>query len=160
MKDLAVIEERVSNASDKNIPKAGSLQQMLIQALHTDDSVLLEKCLAVSLFSFFSFLFSIFYFLFSIFYFYFLFFFFLKTRKKIFFFLNYKVSNPTVIRKTIQRLPSPYVVPFLTQIISRFQKKPNRGSYLAIWIREILMNHTAYLTTVSIFLFFFFFFWK
>lgn len=100
MKDLSVIEER----SDKSIPKAGSLQQMLIQALHTDDSVLLEKCLMV--------------------------------------------SSPTVIRRTIQRLPPPYVIPFLTQIIARFQKKPNRGAYLAIWIREVLMNHTAYLTTV------------
>jgi len=46
MRDLGVVEEKV--VSNKNVPKSGSLQQVLVQALQTSDNALLEQCLLVS----------------------------------------------------------------------------------------------------------------
>ncbi|KAF9917831.1 WD repeat-containing protein 43 [Lobosporangium transversale] len=85
-------------------PKANSLQQMLIQALHSNDLQLLEACLTF--------------------------------------------NNVEVIRNTVRRLPTAYVVPFLTQVIHKFQQKPNRGEALLEWIKAVLLIHTAYLMTV------------
>jgi len=45
MRDLGVVEEKV--VSNKNVPKSGSLQQVLVQALQTSDNALLEQCLLV-----------------------------------------------------------------------------------------------------------------
>ncbi|KAF9183780.1 WD repeat-containing protein 43 [Haplosporangium sp. Z 767] len=115
LQDLAV-EESVTNASGKKLkqsagsknkyptPKANSLQQMLIQALHSNDLQLLEACLTF--------------------------------------------NNVEVIRNTVRRLPTAYVVPFLTQVIHKFQQKPNRGEALLEWIKAVLLIHTAYLMTV------------
>jgi len=102
VKDMMIVEEKV--VTNKNVPKAGSLQQMLAQALQTHDNNLLEQCLAV--------------------------------------------RDNTVIQKTVERLPPPFVVPLLTQIIDRFQKNPRRGGALAIWIKFTLTFHAAYLMTV------------
>ncbi|KAG0261968.1 WD repeat-containing protein 43 [Actinomortierella ambigua] len=85
-------------------PKANSLQQMLIQALHSNDLQLLEACLTF--------------------------------------------NNVEVIRNTVRRLPTTYVIPFLTQVIHKFQQKPNRGEALLEWIKAVLLIHTAYLMTV------------
>ncbi|KAG0302410.1 WD repeat-containing protein 43 [Dissophora globulifera] len=115
LQDLAV-EESASNSTGKksrqsagsknkySTPKANSLQQMLIQALHSNDIPLLEACLTF--------------------------------------------NNVEVIRNTIRRLPTAYVVPFLTQVIHKFQQKPNRGEALLEWIKAVLLIHTAYLMTV------------
>ncbi|KAF9411819.1 WD repeat-containing protein 43 [Podila epigama] len=112
LQDL-VVEDSTANADDKKskqtnkkyaTPKANSLQQMLIQALHSNDLQLLEACLMF--------------------------------------------RNETVIRNTIRRMPTAYVVPFLTQVIHKFQQKPNRGEALLEWIKAVLLVHTAYLMTV------------
>ncbi|KAF8936473.1 WD40-repeat-containing domain protein [Dissophora ornata] len=115
LQDLAV-EESTTNSSGKkskqtagsknkySTPKANSLQQMLIQALHSNDLQLLEACLTF--------------------------------------------NNVEVIRNTVRRLPTAYVVPFLTQVIHKFQQKPNRGEALLEWIKAVLLIHTAYLMTV------------
>ncbi|CDS12896.1 hypothetical protein LRAMOSA05080 [Lichtheimia ramosa] len=87
-----------------SMPAAGSLQQVLVQALHTNDQHLLESC--------------------------------------------FMHSKPEVIRSTVQRLPSSYVIPLMQQLIARFQNKPNRGPALAEWIKTVLLVHTSYLMTV------------
>ncbi|KAF9115407.1 WD repeat-containing protein 43 [Mortierella sp. AM989] len=114
LQDLAVEESATSSTGKKSkqsatkskysTPKANSLQQMLIQALHSNDLQLLEACLTF--------------------------------------------NNVEVIRNTVRRLPTAYVVPFLTQVIHKFQQKPNRGEALLEWIKAVLLIHTAYLMTV------------
>ncbi len=86
------------------VPKAESLQQMLVQALHSNDDKLLEECL--------------------------------------------EIGDVRVINTTVQRLPTSYILPFLTQVVQRFQAKPGRGKTLARWIRTVLLIHMAYLITV------------
>ncbi|KAK3830055.1 MAG: WD40-repeat-containing domain protein [Linnemannia gamsii] len=103
LKDLTV-ERTGRKAKHYPTPKANSLQQMLIQALHSNDLQLLEACLTY--------------------------------------------SNVEVIRNTVRRLPAAYVIPFLTQVIHKFQQKPSRGEALLEWIKAVLLIHTAYLMTV------------
>ncbi|KAG0223148.1 WD repeat-containing protein 43 [Actinomortierella wolfii] len=113
LQDLAVEDStpklslKTKSSGSKNkypTPKANSLQQMLIQALHSNDLQLLEACLTF--------------------------------------------NNVEVIRNTVRRLPTTYVIPFLTQVIHKFQQKPNRGEALLEWIKAVLLIHTAYLMTV------------
>ncbi|KAG0039763.1 WD repeat-containing protein 43 [Gryganskiella cystojenkinii] len=113
LQDLAVEDSAASGSKKKSkqtgknkysTPKANSLQQMLIQALHSNDLQLLEACLTF--------------------------------------------NNVEVIRNTVRRLPTAYVIPFLTQVIHKFQQKPNRGEALLEWIKAVLLIHTAYLMTV------------
>lgn len=58
-------------------------------------------------------------------------------------------SNPEVIRNTVRRLPTAYVVPFLTQLVTKFQGRSNRGEALLEWLKAVLLIHTAYLMTVG-----------
>ncbi|KAF9581097.1 WD repeat-containing protein 43 [Lunasporangiospora selenospora] len=107
LRDISVedsAEAKTKKTSKYSTPKANSLQQMLIQALHSNDKQLLEACL--------------------------------------------QFSNVEIIRNTVRRLPTAYVVPFLTQVIDRFHKRPNRGELLLEWIKAVLLMHTAYLMTV------------
>ncbi|KAL6051254.1 WD repeat-containing protein 43 [Balamuthia mandrillaris] len=87
-----------------DVPKAESLQAVLVQALHTNDKALLESVLAV--------------------------------------------SDETVIANTVQRLPTNFVLPFLTGLVSRFRAKPNRGVVLMQWVRAVLIQHSAFLMTL------------
>ncbi|ORX92225.1 NUC189-domain-containing protein [Basidiobolus meristosporus CBS 931.73] len=57
-------------------------------------------------------------------------------------------TNTEIINNTVKRLPPTYVIPFLAQVIPRFQAKPNRGIALLRWIKAVLTIHTAYLMTV------------
>ncbi|KAF9919522.1 WD repeat-containing protein 43 [Linnemannia zychae] len=105
LKDLtAETTGKKSKQNKYSTPKANSLQQMLIQALHSNDLQLLEACLTF--------------------------------------------NNVEVIRNTIRRLPTAYVIPFLTQVIHKFQQKPSRGEALLEWIKAVMLIHTAYLMTV------------
>lgn len=36
-------------------------------------------------------------------------------------------TNENVVRNTVQQLPTPYVMPFLDDLINKFQAKPSRG---------------------------------
>jgi U3 small nucleolar RNA-associated protein 5 len=85
-------------------PSAGSLQTVLVQALHSNDSSLLEACL--------------------------------------------QHSKPDVINSTVRRLPTEYLIPLLLELIQKFQEKPGRAPVLLIWIKSVLLIHTAYLMTV------------
>ncbi|RUS12915.1 hypothetical protein BC938DRAFT_478293, partial [Jimgerdemannia flammicorona] len=104
LKDLAVDEPTASASKAESkkskpavpkyqMPKANSLQQMLVQALHSNDAQMLEACLSH--------------------------------------------SNPEIIKNTVRRLPTTYVIPFLTQIVIKFQQKPNRGEALLEWIKAV-----------------------
>ncbi|KAG2184959.1 hypothetical protein INT43_000872 [Umbelopsis isabellina] len=111
---VLAVDESAEGADDKDVqnrkqkkhqpPPASSLQQMLVQALHSNDTQLLEACLTH--------------------------------------------SNPEIIRNTVRRLPTAWVIPFLQQIVDKFQERPNRGKVLLEWIKAILLIHTAYLMTV------------
>ena len=54
----------------------------------------------------------------------------------------------TLITNTVRRLPATSVLPFLKQVASRVRSKPGRASTLVFWIRAVLTEHTAYLTSV------------
>eukprot|EP00126_Sphaerothecum_destruens_P004490 Sdes_comp18216_c0_seq1m7793 len=56
--------------------------------------------------------------------------------------------NEAMIHNTIKRLPTQYVIPFLTQTIHKFQAKPSRGVFLVPWIKSVLMIHTSYLISL------------
>jgi len=88
----------------KEVPKAESLQVVLMQALHTNDNSLLEIVL--------------------------------------------QINDQIIINTTVQRLPSSFVLPFLTTVVEKFQTKPARGISLINWIRAVLVQHTSYLMTV------------
>jgi hypothetical protein len=64
--------------------------------------------------------------------------------------LEYCLStrNGKIIERTIDRLPTPYVIPFLTRVIDKFQSTPSRGQALITWLKEILTRHSAYLLSV------------
>jgi U3 small nucleolar RNA-associated protein 5 len=109
LKDMGVGENTTSKArksKKKTIatPAAGSLQNVLVQALHSHDKQLLEACL--------------------------------------------EHTKLDVIHGTIKRLPTQYLIPLLTELISKFQEKPGRASSLLDWIKAVLTIHTAYLMTV------------
>ena len=57
-------------------------------------------------------------------------------------------TNETVVRNTVKRLPTQYVVPFLTKTIHKFQAKPSRGVMLVPWIKTIILIHTSYLMSI------------
>eukprot|EP01135_Chromosphaera_perkinsii_P003578 Nk52_evm36s248 gene=Nk52_evmTU36s248 len=57
-------------------------------------------------------------------------------------------TNENVVRNTVKRLPTQYVVPFLTQTIHKFQAKPSRGIMLVPWIKSIILIHASYLMSL------------
>lgn len=53
-----------------------------------------------------------------------------------------------VIDNTVRKLPTEYLIPLLLELITRFQEKPIRAPILLVWIKSVLLIHTAYLMTV------------
>eukprot|EP01083_Nonionella_stella_P051109 135727_1 len=53
-------------------------------------------------------------------------------------------QKPTIIENTIDRLPTAYVLPFLTKVVERFTARPHRNS-LAVWLRVCVERHCAML---------------
>lgn len=105
--DAATVTKSKKNSSKKKeieVPAAGSLTTVLVQALHSGDSGLLEACL--------------------------------------------QHSKPDVINNTVRKLPTEYLIPLMLELIQRFQEKPGRAPILLLWIKSILLIHTAYLMTV------------
>jgi U3 small nucleolar RNA-associated protein 5 len=58
-----------------------------------------------------------------------------------------RVNDGRIISNTVQRISTSYVISFLTQVVQRFQKNPNRCESLAKWIKSILLTHMSYLMT-------------
>lgn len=59
-----------------------------------------------------------------------------------------QVVDQQVINATIGRLPSIRVIPFLSRVAEKFEKRPTRGVVLCRWIRSILMLHASFLMSV------------
>ena len=102
--DHANTKKKNNKKKTIDTPSAGSLQTVLVQALHSNDSGLLEACL--------------------------------------------QHTKPDVINSTVRRLPTEYLIPLLTELITKFQEKPGRAPALLVWIKSVLLIHTAYLMTV------------
>jgi U3 small nucleolar RNA-associated protein 5 len=57
----------------------------------------------------------------------------------------FSASSEDVISNTVRRLSAPDAVLLLRAAIQRLQSRPLRGEQLQIWIRAVLVCHTAYL---------------
>ncbi|KAI8644881.1 WD40-repeat-containing domain protein [Parasitella parasitica] len=110
LQSLDVVDTTTTKSKKNNkkktidTPSAGSLQTVLVQALHSNDAGLLEACL--------------------------------------------QHTKPDVINNTVRRLPTEYLIPLLMELIQKFQEKPGRAPVLLVWIKSVLLIHTAYLMTV------------
>jgi len=80
LKNIASRSHEKEQTSETQAPKADTVRTALVQALHSNDTSLLETCL--------------------------------------------QVNDPTVVNKTIQKLPPQYVVSFMKAIVDRLQLKP------------------------------------
>ncbi|KAG2210333.1 hypothetical protein INT47_003318, partial [Mucor saturninus] len=102
--DTTQSKKKQNKKKTVDTPSAGSLQTVLVQALHSGDAALLEACL--------------------------------------------QHTKIDVINSTVRRLPTEYLIPLMMDLITKFQEKPSRAPVLLIWIKSILLIHTAYLMTV------------
>ncbi|CEP10722.1 hypothetical protein [Parasitella parasitica] len=102
--DTTATKSKKTKKKTIDTPAAGSLQTVLVQALHSNDAGLLEACL--------------------------------------------QHTKPDVISSTVRRLPTEYLIPLLLELIQKFQEKPGRAPALLVWIKSVLLIHTAYLMTV------------
>ena len=102
------------------VPKAGSLQTLLTQALHTNDDSLFEYVLSSSM---------------------------QHTSASTSSHIGNNSNNsiPPVLHATIARLPSTYVIPLLTRLTSLLHSRPSRALPLLTWMQALLLAHTPYL---------------
>ena len=76
----------------------------------------------------------------------------------------FNVRQERMIASTVRKLPVTAIVPFLKivsssirstmievvfKLIDLIHSRPTRAPQLTVWIRSLLLNHTAYLLTVS-----------
>ncbi|OQR86987.1 hypothetical protein ACHHYP_09655 [Achlya hypogyna] len=59
-----------------------------------------------------------------------------------------RVHDIKVIDETCRRLSATKVFAFIVLLVEKFEKRPTRGATLCVWIKYLLLNHTAYLMTV------------
>lgn len=124
--DIRVISNaanRTTTIDDERslVPKAGSLQTLLTQALHTNDDALFEYCLSSSM---------------------------AGTNIQHTATINngnLQTNIPQILQSTIQRLPSPYIIPLLSRLTSLLHSRPSRALPLLTWIHALLLTHTPYL---------------
>ncbi|RKP37503.1 WD40-repeat-containing domain protein, partial [Dimargaris cristalligena] len=57
-------------------------------------------------------------------------------------------SVPAVVRETVILLPPQYVVPFLNELVHRFQGDSRHTAGYLVWIQAVLSYHTAYLISL------------
>jgi len=104
-RSVKIVEEEGTGKDIVNAPSADSVGVLLLQALQSGDSQLLDTCLTV--------------------------------------------DDVNVIHKTIERLPSEYVLPFLNTVIQKFQSRPYMAATLIPWIQSIIMIHTSFLMSIN-----------
>ena len=61
----------------------------------------------------------------------------------------FECDDAAVVEHTAKRLPTARVVPFLTKLVSKFERRPSRGILLTRWLAAVLRFHTAHLMNVS-----------
>ena len=111
--DLRVKEAR--DGQDAVVPKAGSLQTLLTQALHTGDDALLDYCLSSSMASV------------------------LNDAAPA---GAASLSTPSSLRQTLQRLPAAYLLPLLTRLTALLHSRPSRALPLLTWLHTLLLTQT------------------
>ena len=105
-----------SDAAGAVVPKTGSLQVLLTQALHTGDEGLFEYCLSSSMAAVFN-----------------------PGMGG-----GGGVAVPPALRQTLQRLPAGYLLPLLTRLIGLLQSRPSRALPLLTWLHTLMMTQTAW----------------
>ena len=61
---------------------------------------------------------------------------------------NRSPSPSQIVEATVDRLAPERAVEFIDRIVYKFERNPNRGLSLSVWIHAILLRHAAYLMTV------------
>lgn len=61
----------------------------------------------------------------------------------------FTVRNKDIIKKTVSRIRPTEASALLKCLVQRLQSSPSRGEQLTVWIRTVLVYHTAYLSSVS-----------
>ena len=59
----------------------------------------------------------------------------------------FSMSNEKVVKATVQQLAPQDAARLLQVAVQRLQSSPARGKQIAVWLRAVLMHHTAYLIT-------------
>lgn len=59
----------------------------------------------------------------------------------------FSMSSEKVVKATVQQLAPPDAARLLQVAVQRLQASPARGKQIAIWLRAVLLCHTAYLIT-------------
>ncbi|EPZ32405.1 hypothetical protein O9G_001307 [Rozella allomycis CSF55] len=60
-----------------------------------------------------------------------------------------QVGDSVLIENTIKKLPTHFVIPFLEQVVKRFEDKHTRGLVLLSWIKCLITIHLSYLVSVK-----------
>jgi len=58
------------------------------------------------------------------------------------------VNDPQVVGGTVSRLSAVRVVPLLTKLVAKFEKRPQRVPLVAMWVRSLLVAHAGYLASI------------
>lgn len=61
----------------------------------------------------------------------------------------FECDDAAVVEQTAKRLPAARVVPLLTKLVAKFERRPSRGILLTRWLAAVLRFHTAHLMNVS-----------
>jgi len=57
----------------------------------------------------------------------------------------FAVSDVSIIRNTVLRVPSKYIITFLNEAVHRFHARSHRNTTLVTWIKALLQIHAGYL---------------
>lgn len=109
-----------SSVSDINVPKAGSFQALLTQALHTNDDSLFEFCLQSGA---------------------------PQSSKSTASVIEFAPSN-SQLESTLSRLPSAFVLPLLNKLTAMLRARPSRANLLLSWIQSLLLIQTPHLLSL------------
>jgi len=102
------------------VPKVGSLQTLLTQALHTNDDALFEYCLSASMSA-------------------------ASAGNSGGVLSQSSTANvPATLKQTIQRVPAAYLLPLLTRLTSLLHSRPSRALPVLTWLYCLLLTHPSY----------------
>ena len=110
-----------SGGGEVVVPKAGSLQTLLTQALHTNDDALFEYCLSASMSSAAA-----------------------GGNAAAALSQSSSPSIPATLKQTIQRVPAAYLLPLLTRLTSLLHSRPSRALPVLTWLHCLLLTHPSY----------------
>ena len=118
--DVRVKAATGSGGAEVVVPKAGSLQTLLTQALHTNDDALFEYCLSASMSSAAA-----------------------GGGAATALSQSSTATIPTTLKQTIQRVPAAYLLPLLTRLTSLLHSRPSRALPVLTWLHCLLLTHPS-----------------